>query len=132
MYSRGVVEPEDAFNRELGANIKRLRGRTPQASIAEAAGVSRTSLVLIEQGKQRVHAYVLTRLATSLGTSVQMLLPTVTPVGRVTTTADVGAPKRVREWVDQIVSGAEAPGGGHAHEPESQGKGRSRERPRPA
>lgn len=127
-----MLEPEDAFNRELGANLKRLRGKTPQASIAEAVGVSRTSLVLVEQGKQRVHAYVLARLATALGTTVDVLLPKAATPREQLSVDDIGAPMRVREWVNQILSGADAPGGGHAHESSSQGQDRGGERPRPS
>jgi transcriptional regulator with XRE-family HTH domain len=108
-----LLEPENAFNQQLGANIRRLRGKTPQASIAEAAGISRTSLVLIEQGKQRVHAYLLTRLATALGSPTESLLPTNAPAMSSAAMPDVHAPRRVRDWVEEIVN-ADVPGGGSA------------------
>jgi transcriptional regulator with XRE-family HTH domain len=103
LYGDVVLDPEAAFMRELGATIRRLRGATPQASIAEAAGISRTSLVSIEQGKQRVHAYLLTRLADALGSPPDDLLPAdIRPaVGDI---PHVEAPPRVLDWVEHVVA----------------------------
>ena len=116
VYGHLVIDPEDAFNRALGANIRALRAKATQASIAEAVGISRTALVLIEHGKQRVHAFLLVRLAQALGTPIEALLP-ATATTPAAVMPRVEAPARVRDWVEQVVSGADLGGGGHGQEP---------------
>lgn len=68
---------ERAFYRGLGARISEARRQVPltQAELAGMIGLSRTALANIEAGRQSVHAYLLTRLATLLGTPVPALLP---------------------------------------------------------
>jgi transcriptional regulator with XRE-family HTH domain len=61
----------------IGANIRtyrKARGMSQEA-LAEAIEQTRTSLVNIEQGRQRVPIHTLMQLAAALDVSIGMLLP---------------------------------------------------------
>lgn len=59
---------EDAeFYAALGARLKIFRGKRTQYQVARAVGLSRTSWVNIEQGKQAMTVAALSRYATALG-----------------------------------------------------------------
>jgi transcriptional regulator with XRE-family HTH domain len=94
-----VADPEADFNRALGMTIRRLRGRMTQLQLAEAVGLPRTSLVLVEKGEQPVRAYTLVRLAEALGTTVEKLMPLVTPP---MPEPHPTAPRPVQEWVTRL------------------------------
>ena len=72
-----VVMNERLFQAMSGGIIRSLRegaGLT-QESIAKAVGISRTSVVNIEQGRQNISLFVATKLAGALGCGVDRLLP---------------------------------------------------------
>lgn len=71
------------FYRELGRLIaaKRRDQNKTQEHLAEAVGLSRTSLVNIEKGGQRILAHTVFEIARELGISMAELIPT-TPVTR--------------------------------------------------
>lgn len=67
---------ERAFAEALGARVRKhreARGKS-QREIADLVGLPRTSLVMVEAGRQRLGAYTLTRLAQVLGVPVTELL----------------------------------------------------------
>jgi transcriptional regulator with XRE-family HTH domain len=96
---RDVIDREAEFNRALGMNIRRLRGRMTQLQLAEAVALPRTSLVLVEKGEQPIRAYTLVRFAEALGTTLDGLLPLTTPPAPA---PHPTAPRPVREWVTRL------------------------------
>lgn len=60
----------------VGARIRMLREMLDrdQASLAKAVGLTRTSIVNLEAGRQRVQLHQLSALAKALGTSEKCLL----------------------------------------------------------
>lgn len=65
------------LQREFGDRLKQLRGgaRLTQESLAEAADLSRTSIVNIEAGRQGVSLATIYRLADAIGVAPEALLP---------------------------------------------------------
>lgn len=65
------------FDRALGARIRKARERVgvKQEQLAQAVGLSRTSITNIERGRQGVQAYLLARVAEVLGRPAAELLP---------------------------------------------------------
>ncbi|NNN19728.1 MAG: helix-turn-helix transcriptional regulator [Acidimicrobiaceae bacterium] len=62
------MKNEAQYYRELGQRIQRarLRQQLTQENLASLVGLSRTSVVNIERGRQKVLAHVLVRLAHAL------------------------------------------------------------------
>jgi len=77
-----ILEESD-FYRELGRRIaaKRRGQNKTQEQLAEAVGLSRTSLTNIEKGGQRILAHTVYEIAFELGTDLSDLLPSA-PVAR--------------------------------------------------
>lgn len=74
-YTKNMVEEEAGYYRELGQRIQRARiakGLT-QEGLASAVGLTRTSVVNIEKGRQKVLAHTLVRLARSLHVGIENL-----------------------------------------------------------
>ena len=65
------------FHRHLGERIREARDLVgvTQKDLAKIVGLSRTSVTNIERGRQGVQAYLLVRIAETLGCSVQKLIP---------------------------------------------------------
>lgn len=79
-----IVGDQRRWYTELGlriAIVREAKGRT-QAQLAQRIGLSRVSVVNIEQGRQRVYADTLATIADALGVKVAKLLPR-TDTGRV-------------------------------------------------
>ena len=69
------VEIEPVYQ-AVGARVRMIRealGRD-QASLAKAVGLTRTSIVNLEAGRQRVQLHQLSKLAAALGTTEKHLL----------------------------------------------------------
>jgi transcriptional regulator with XRE-family HTH domain len=75
--------PSAAFWRDFAARLRGYRTQTglSQATVAQRIGMSRTSYVNIEAGKQRVDAYRLGQLAHLFGVTADALIrgPIPTP-----------------------------------------------------
>jgi transcriptional regulator with XRE-family HTH domain len=100
---------EERFHNQLGRIIRTRREQLglTQDQIAEALSLSRTSIVNIEKGRQRVIAYQLVRLATALRCEVVDLLPpTVAPREDELRQLLLGQRPSVVDWVTSQVSGA--------------------------
>ncbi len=74
--STDVAIDEDAVQKRLGANIKRRREEAglTQAVLAERAGIHRTFLNQVENGRKGVTIGVLVRLAVALGATPALLV----------------------------------------------------------
>ena len=84
----GVSRDRDReFMVALGQRLRAARGTRTQAQVALAVGLSRTSWVNVEQGRQAVTVAALARMAAALGVSVESLLP-----GSLTPFRDVNLP----------------------------------------
>jgi transcriptional regulator with XRE-family HTH domain len=72
----------DRLHRALGAQIRSLREGTDdsQEDLADALGLSRTSVVNIEAGRQRSPLVTLYRIAKRYGVDVTTLLPPMSEV----------------------------------------------------
>lgn len=73
---------EKRLHEELGVRVRRLRDEAgdSQGALADALGLSRTSVVNIEAGRQRPPLVTLYRIAKRYGVSLTQLLP---PLGDV-------------------------------------------------
>ncbi len=69
-------EAEKAFNKELGARLKKFRekARVKQHDIAEAAGCTANYISLIERGKSRLSPFVLSAYVKTLNVSPSRLM----------------------------------------------------------
>jgi transcriptional regulator with XRE-family HTH domain len=67
----------DVFYRLIGGQIRRARDHAgiSQAKLAEGLGMSRTSVVNIEAGRQHPPLHVLWLIAEKLGTEAALLIP---------------------------------------------------------
>lgn len=67
----------DALYRLIGERIKSAREGVglSQAKLAKRLGLSRTSIVNIEAGRQRAPVHVLWHIAESIGTELGLLIP---------------------------------------------------------
>ena len=73
---------DDLLNLEFGAHLRRLRSEAEltQEELAEAARLSRPSIVNIEAGRQGVTLATLYRLADALGLEPGQLLPALNAI----------------------------------------------------
>lgn len=67
----------DTFYVDLGKKIRAVRDQrsVTQASLANATGLTRSSIANLEAGRQRVPVHTLAAIAASLGTSLDDLAP---------------------------------------------------------
>ena len=63
------------IGQKIKAARKDLEGSLSQQELADRLGVSRTSIVNIEGGKQRPPIHLLWRIAEALGTDIPLLIP---------------------------------------------------------
>ena len=68
---------EDILYQIVGERIRTVRGEQEisQAELAEKLGISRTSIVNIEAGRQRAPLHLLWKIADALDTEVVLLVP---------------------------------------------------------
>ena len=64
------------LHRLIGVRLRALRGRKTQLELANAAGVKRSNVAMLETGKAGCSLEVLYRLAEALGVEATELLPT--------------------------------------------------------
>ncbi|WP_421945519.1 helix-turn-helix domain-containing protein [Pedobacter sp.] len=78
-------ENQSEFYKKLGVSIKRARQRAflKQEYVAYQLGLTRTSLVNIEQGNQKIQVHALVQLAEILNISLNELIPSTLDVSKV-------------------------------------------------
>lgn len=101
-----MAKEQGPFYEELGRRITQARRAVgvKQTELARSVGLSRTSIVNIEKGRQPVQAHILVQLATTLGTDVTKLLPLAGPPTEENFTPQLrklDAGKRL--WVERIL-----------------------------
>lgn len=109
-YKQDVASPQGPFYREFGKKLSQLRGaaKITQAALAQAVGLSRTSIVNIEKGRQPVPIDLAVRLATCLDKSLVDLIPGIVPSPSI---KDIASElKKVsagaRPWVERVITGS--------------------------
>lgn len=107
-YKQPVASPQGPFYREFGKKLSQLRSaaKITQAALAQAVGLSRTSIVNIEKGRQPVPIDLAVRMATSLGKSLVDLIPEADPTPFI---RDIASELRkispsARPWVERVIS----------------------------
>lgn len=99
---------EAKYYRDLGQRIsvaRRKRGLT-QEGLASLVGLTRTSMVNIEKGRQKVLAHTLMRLSQSLQMKAEELAPTVVGIGKIEDLLR-GLPESDRKFVKSAVAPTE-------------------------
>lgn len=75
----GKMSDDEILYQAIGEKIRHVRERSrpklSQAQLATRLGVSRTSIVNIEAGRQRAPLHVLWQIAGVLGTELSLLIP---------------------------------------------------------
>jgi transcriptional regulator with XRE-family HTH domain len=99
-----MLDGKADFDRALGERIRAARERAgvKQDQLAQAVGLSRTSITNIERGRQGVQAHLLVRIAAVLGGPPADLLPRLAP--------EPSMPDKVRElepnkraWAERVM-----------------------------
>lgn len=95
------------FDRVLGKRIREARERAgvKQDQLAQAVGLSRTSITNIERGRQGVQAYLLTRIADVLGQRAAELLPRLDPGQSISDKVRELEPSK-RAWAERVMRSA--------------------------
>jgi transcriptional regulator with XRE-family HTH domain len=70
---------QHAFYKALGARIRELRGAQTQEQLARAVNLTRTSIVSIEAGRQKLLVHNLFKIAEALGVRPTELLSPLEP-----------------------------------------------------
>lgn len=98
-----VGQDEIRFNEALGARIaaRRRHLKISQAVLADAIGVPRTSMILIERGRQKVTAFMLAGLSTELELDLTELLG-IEPNPLPAVPLALDAPDSVRDFVTDV------------------------------
>jgi transcriptional regulator with XRE-family HTH domain len=97
----GTVPTEDEFYGRLGQRIADLRkaAALTQQELADAIGLSRTSITNIESGRQGLQTYTLLLIARHLRVTMHALLPTTDAE----TTLPDDLDESVRGWLTTIM-----------------------------
>ncbi|HEY0654039.1 MAG TPA: helix-turn-helix transcriptional regulator [Chryseosolibacter sp.] len=71
-------DEQSFFYKKLGESIRasRIKEGCKQEVLAQRVGLTRISIVNIEQGKQKVQLHVLIEIAVALNTTIEQLVPT--------------------------------------------------------
>ena len=100
------MNDHDAFYADVGRRIRQARikiGQT-QEGLASLVGLTRTSIVNIEKGRQKILLHTLVDIATSLQTPSVDLLPSSNPSSKLELdTLLEGQSQKTREWVKSAV-----------------------------
>jgi transcriptional regulator with XRE-family HTH domain len=74
-----MATPQGYFYRDFGSRLAeaRRRAKITQEALSKAVGLSRTSIVNIEKGRQPVQLHLVAKLAMSLGVALAELIPNV-------------------------------------------------------
>ena len=94
------------FDRALGARIREARERVgvKQDQLAQAVGLSRTSITNIERGRQGLQAYLLARIAEVLGRPVADLLPRPTAESNEVSEKVRNLEPSKRAWAERVMN----------------------------
>jgi DNA-binding XRE family transcriptional regulator len=106
-YEQDVAIPQGPFYSEFGKRLGEARraAKVTQEALAKSVGLSRTSIVNIEKGRQPAHLHLVAKIATSLGTSVSALVPDVALLAPVTMVPDLKkVSEQNRPFVERIIS----------------------------
>lgn len=121
-----MAMPQGSFYREFGKKLAEARknANVTQEALSKALGLSRTSIVNIEKGRQPVQLHLAAKMALSLGTSMLKLVPDPSLTSKPVATEKVSVPNR--PWVQRILLGRHFEGENNAAKifsGEAQGKG---------
>ena len=99
-----MVDAERVFNEELGARIRNLRRDRglSQATVADYIRVPRTSVILIERGRQGIAAHALVLLCEIFKVRPDELLYGDQSPAATAADLPVAAPAAVREFVSTV------------------------------
>lgn len=99
-----IVDGKADFDRALGERIREARERVgvKQEQLAQAVGLSRTSITNIERGRQGVQAYLLVRIAEILGQPAAELLPILRPGPSIPDKVKELEPSK-RAWAERVM-----------------------------
>lgn len=99
-----MLDGKADFDRALGERIRAARERAgvKQDQLAQAVGLSRTSITNIERGRQGVQAYLLVRVADVLRGTPADLLPRPVPETSMPEKVRDLEPKQ-REWAERVM-----------------------------
>ncbi len=94
-------EQQDIFYKKLGDNIKAARGdKFVQDELANRTGLSRISIVNIEQGKQKVQLHTLLEIAALLQVQVSELIPPFDDLKAIDSKVEKKIQKEVEQFQD--------------------------------
>ena len=103
-----MASPKGLFYREFGKNLAQSRQRASftQEALAKAAGLSRTSIVNIEKGRQTVTLDLAVRLASHLGSKLADLLPEPDATETLKDVASelLKVSPDARPWVERVIT----------------------------
>lgn len=102
-----MVNAKADFARALGGRIRAARDRAgvKQEQLAQAVGLSRTSITNIERGRQGVQVYLLVRIAEVLGRPAAELLPGLAPGPPIPDKVKRLEPSK-RAWAERVMRSA--------------------------
>lgn len=102
-----VAIPQGPFYEQFGAKLAEARQRADitQEALSKAVGLSRTSIVNIEKGRQPVLLHVVAKMAATLGVAPAVLIPDASVIRFTELPPDLGkVSERNRPWVERIFS----------------------------
>jgi transcriptional regulator with XRE-family HTH domain len=96
------------YYQELGQRVQRIRKRRglTQESLASMVGLTRTSMVNIERGRQKVLAHTLVRLARALQVEIEEVAPDPAEEMKIDEILN-GLPEQERELVRSAIAQTE-------------------------
>ncbi len=102
----GMQDGKAAFDRALGKRIRQAReaAGVKQDQLAQAVGLSRTSITNIERGRQGVQAYLLARIADVLGKPPSELLPRLAPEPEAVPEKVRSLEPSKRAWAERVMN----------------------------
>jgi DNA-binding XRE family transcriptional regulator len=104
-----MAAPQGIFYREFGKKLADARraARITQEALAKSVGLSRTSIVNVEKGRQPVHLHVAAKMAASLEKNLSALLPKRRVLNAQDQASDLAkVSKHNRPWVERIITGS--------------------------
>lgn len=105
-YPHGVLDGKADFDRALGERIREARERVgvKQDQLAQAVGLSRTSITNIERGRQGVQVYLLAQIAEVLGRPAAELLPRLVPEPEAVPDKVRNLEPSRRAWAERVIN----------------------------
>lgn len=125
--SRHVSNEKQDFYREFGVKIANARAEAgvTQDALAEAVGLSRTSITNIEKGRQAVQLHLAVKIAGILGVELPVLMPALVLAKPATIRKLEKLQPEKRRWVERVIgtgsSLKEAKNGGEVQPSEKKG-----------